>query len=220
MKNLLLLAALTAATSAEECDYFARSAYDSNCLKAPLLTVNTTIPFGPLFPTPPTFVYGVTELSKEDIQTTRERDQFTVLTVYNGPVLLVAWWLPYDNSTLNYDLSQDRNYYILSLETNSTNPIGGDAGGCTSLLGSECVRNLKAYFAELAFNADTVAWGMGYVILHGNITDRPDARSMSCPEDLFIAYNPLENAHEPLIINGMLPCTILLITVPSVRNND
>ena len=216
MKNLLLLAALTAAlttsTSAQECDYFARSAYDSNCLKAPLLTVNTTIPFGPLFPTPPIFVYGATELSKEDIQTAQDRGA-TVLTIYNGPVLLVAWWLSYDNSTLNYDRSQNRNYHIFSLETNSTNPIGGDAGGCASLLGSECVRNLKPYFAELAFDADTMSLGMGYG-LYGlrQIENRPDTRSMSCPEDLFIAENPLENAHAPLTMNGMLPCTISLIT--------
>jgi hypothetical protein len=208
MKNLLLLAALTAATSAQECDYFARSAYDSNCLKAPLLTVNTTIPFGPLFPTPPTFVYGVTEVSKEDIQTAQERGEVSVSTVYDGPALRVAWWLPYDNSTLNYDLSQGRNYYILSLETNSTNPIGGDAGGCTSLLGSECVRNLKAYFAGLTLNADAVASGLGYVTVHGQIGDRPDTRSMSCPEDLFVgSQDPLVDVRRPLMIYGMLPCT-------------
>lgn len=210
MKNLLLLAALTAATSAqEECVYFDRSVYNSNCLKAPLLTVNTTIPFGPLFPTPPTFVYGATEVSKEVIQTALEIGEATGPSDYNGPAVRVAWWLPYDNSTLNYDRSQNRNYYIVSLETNSTNPIGGDAGGCTSLLGSECVRNLKAYFAEMAFNTEAVEVGMSYVAVHGShIADRADARGMSCPEDLFVALSPLENVHEPVMIYGMLPCII------------
>lgn len=213
MKNLLLLAALAATTSAKECDYFAKNTEDSHCLKAPL-TVNTTVPLTPLFPTPPTFVYGVAELSEADIQTIREKDQRTILTVYDGPVLFAAWWLAgYDNSTLNFNRSQSRNYYVLSLETNNTNPIGGDAGGCTSLLGSECVRNLKAYFAGLAFDADVVAWGMGYVFNHNyrQIKGRPDARSMSCPEDLFISENPVENAHDPLRLSGMLPCLSCII---------
>ncbi|KAH6841047.1 hypothetical protein B0I37DRAFT_357870 [Chaetomium sp. MPI-CAGE-AT-0009] len=176
--RLLLLAALAAAATGQECDYYS----NNHCLKDPT-TASTTIPFSPLFSTPPTFVYGVDELDANDIQTEREKDSsFSIPPSYSGPVLKVAWWLDYANSTLNLDPAQNRYYSAFALETSSTNPIGGDANGCAALLGADCVRNLKEVVAARTFTATGVLGGMASAM--GDLTERP-LRNLSCPEDIF-----------------------------------
>lgn len=199
LKTPLLLAALSAAatTTAQECDYSA----NRHCIKAEL-TVNTTIPFAPLFPTLPTFVYGVDELSADDLKTARERDEISTLSIYSGPVLKIGWWLAYDNSTLDLSPAQNREYYAFALETNTTSPVGGDAGGCAGLVGGECVKNLKNVIAAKTFAASYLVGGMAYVL--DQLRDSP-LRNLSCPEDIFgtPSGDPVVNAQKPLLLDGM-----------------
>ncbi|KAK1825985.1 hypothetical protein QBC39DRAFT_33810 [Podospora conica] len=176
---LLLLGAFAARASAQACDY-----YDNNqCIK-PEVTASVTIPFAPLLPTPPTFVYAIDELDDNDIKTQEEKDEFSIPSrlSYTGAILKTAWWLQYDNATINLDGSQNRQYYAFAMETNSTNPIGGASNGCESLLGSECIRNLKDVIAAKTFGASIILGGLGTRLV--DLTNRP-LRNLSCPDDIF-----------------------------------
>lgn len=197
--SLLLLGAIAATVSAQACDY-----YDNNfqCIKAEASASNT-IPFAPLLPTPPTFVYAIDELDANEIKTQEEKDRFAIpdSATYKGAILKVAWWLEYDNSTINLAKSQNRQYYAFALETNSTNPVGGGSNGCESLLGNECVRNIKDAVAVRTFGASVVLGGLGQAVTE--LYDRP-LRNLSCPGDIFGVKKPasLTEFQSPLFLPG------------------
>lgn len=195
---LLLLGALVATASAQACDYYA----NNQCIKAEA-SASTTIPFAPLLPTPPAFVYAIDELDANEIKTQEEKDRFSIPSsaTYNGAILKVAWWLQYDNSTLDLAKSQNRQYYAFALETNSTNPVGGGSNGCESLLGSECVRNLRDAVAVRTFGASVVLGGLGQAV--SELYDRP-LRNLSCPGDIFGVKKPasLTDFQSPLLLPG------------------
>ncbi|KAK3296189.1 uncharacterized protein B0H64DRAFT_397612 [Chaetomium fimeti] len=217
--RLLLLAALAAAATGQECDYYS----NNHCLKSPE-TVSTTVPFTPLFSAAPTFVYGVDELDSNDIETARDKDMFSIPAAYSGPVLKVAWWLEYDNKTVNLDRAQNRHYYAFAMETSSTNGVGGGANGCADLLGTECVRNLKEVVASRTFAASYVLGGMGYVM--GQLAERP-LRNLSCPEDIFgntpSSLSAIQDAQLPLYLDGFDEFATIrddgLITTPPPPGN-
>lgn len=177
MRQSILL--LAATSFGQACDYYV----NDQCIKAEAPD-STTTPFAPLLPTSPTFVYALDELDADDIKTQKEKDSFSIPSslTYKGSILKVAWWLQYGNSTINLDKAQNRQYYAFALETNSTNPVGGGSNGCESLLGNECVRNLKDAVAVRAFHASVILGGLGTVM--DELRSRP-LRNLSCPNDIF-----------------------------------
>lgn len=180
--TLLLSSLATVVVSAQAtttCDYYT----DNNCLK-PDATASTTIPFSPLFSTPPTFVYAIDELSETDKKILREKDSNSIppSTTYNGVLLQVSWWLEYDNATVNFDSKQNRLYYAFAMETNSSNAIGGGERGCGGLLGEQCIANLKDVIKVRTYKAPQLSAGLGNVL--DELTTRP-LRNLSCPEDIF-----------------------------------
>ncbi|KAK4101980.1 hypothetical protein N658DRAFT_485826 [Parathielavia hyrcaniae] len=135
---------LTGPTSAQSCDY-SESAY---CIKAEA-SASVALPFAPLFSTQPTFVFAIGSMDDQDIQDMLSADEFLRPPPDDEPAQAVAWWLEYDNSTVNRDPLQEREYVAWALESNSTNDIGGSDGGCENLLGAECVSDLKALFTGI-----------------------------------------------------------------------
>lgn len=97
---------LMRATSAQNCD----CSKTDMCIK-PEASVSVALPFAPLFSTPPTFVLAIDNLDDQDIQDMLNLDDALRAPADNEPVSAVAWWLEYDNSTLNRDGSQKREYY-------------------------------------------------------------------------------------------------------------
>ncbi|KAG7285834.1 hypothetical protein NEMBOFW57_008128 [Staphylotrichum longicolle] len=135
---------LASATSAQSCDY----SRNTMCIKAEA-SASVVLPFAPLFSTPPTFVFAIDNMDDQDIQDMLTQDKDLPPPAAKAPAQAVSWWFEYDNSTVNKDPLQERVYFAWALESNSTNDIGGNDGGCENLLGAECVRNLKALFTSL-----------------------------------------------------------------------
>ncbi|KAK1756616.1 hypothetical protein QBC47DRAFT_380269 [Echria macrotheca] len=193
MIRRLLVAVLAVAAVAQDCDYSS----GKRCIK-PQATATATIPFSPLFSSPPTFVYAIDELDQNDIAAQKKLNSLSIPDGYNGSVVKAGWWLQYDNNTVNKDRSQNRNYYAFALETNSTNAIGGDAGGCVNLLGSDCVNNLKSALAVATYNAAPIDGGMGAIL--GQLYAHP-LLNLSCPADIFGTLGTAPNLDVPLTLN-------------------
>lgn len=162
------------ATSAQNCDYSKMGM----CIK-PEASASVALPFAPLFSTPPTFVLAIDNLDDQDIQDMLNLDDALRAPADNEPASAVAWWLEYDNSTLNRDDSQEREYYAWALESNSTNDIGGNDGGCENLLGAECVSDLKNLFTGLDGGLDG-----GFAGALAGLFRTPPAR-INCPTVLW-----------------------------------
>jgi hypothetical protein len=162
------------ATAAQGCDY----AKTGMCIK-PDASASVPLPFAPLFSTPPTFVLAIDNLDNQDLQDMLNLDDDLRAPAASQAVSAVAWWLEYDNSTLNRDGSQEREYYAWALESNSTNDIGGNDGGCETLLGAQCVSDLKNLFTGL----DTTGYG-GFAGALAGLFRTPPAR-INCPTVLW-----------------------------------
>ncbi|KAK4120043.1 hypothetical protein N657DRAFT_242053 [Parathielavia appendiculata] len=132
-----LAALLVSATSAQNCDY-SKNGY---CIKAEA-SASVTFPFEPLFTSPPKFVFAIDNLEDQDIQDIINLDKYISAPAKGKPAQAVSWWLEYDNSTVNRNQSQQREYYAWALESNSTNEIGGNDGGCEKLLSAQCTHGL------------------------------------------------------------------------------
>ena len=105
----------------------------------------------------------------------------------NIPVQAVAWWLEYDNNTVDPDRTEEREYTAWALESNSNNSIGGSGGGCGDLPGAECISGLKSLFTDAdrppvgdflakffdmspeRVNCPSVFWGSGPSQLHPSL---------------------------------------------------
>lgn len=144
--RLIALGALLAtATSAQDCDY----SEGVNCINAEA-SASVKIEFGPLFSSPPTFVFGIDDLDDQDIQDMVNKAEYLDAPSEGDPAQAVSWWFEYDNRTVNLDPFQERVYNAWALESNSTNDIGGSDGGCENLLGAECVSDLKSLFTGIS----------------------------------------------------------------------
>ncbi|KAK0639709.1 hypothetical protein B0T16DRAFT_423595 [Cercophora newfieldiana] len=199
-----LLSALAATTTkiTPRCDYFANA---ERCIN-PQVTASATIPFTPLLHTPPKFVYAVDELDEDDIAAARKRNSYAIPSTYLGTVLKAAFWLEYDQNSLNDARDQERVYYTFVLETSSTNPIGGDQGGCTSLLGEKCLRNLKQLIAKKTYNAPEdygYEGGLGTQIL--NLWRDSPAEELGCPADIFGTRWDAPNTDMPILLQPFMP---------------
>jgi hypothetical protein len=148
------------------------------CIK-PDASASVPLPFAPLFSTPPTFVLAIDNLDNQDLQDMLNLDDDLRAPAANQAVSAVAWWLEYDNSTLNRDGSQEREYYAWALESNSTNDIGGNDGGCETLLGAQCVSDLKNLFTGLETTGDG-----GFAGALAGLFRTPPAR-INCPTVLW-----------------------------------
>lgn len=170
---LVLGTALVTATAAQDCDY---DSVGGSCI-SPEAIGSAEIEFEPAFSSPPTFVFAVDDLSKDDI---RDMSSAKEVDVPSGePVQAVAWWLEYDNSTASYDGSIGREYTVWALESNSTKDIGGGDGGCADLLGSECINDLKELFAQQnVTDSNTSSNAISEYL--GKLYETPPAR-VNCP---------------------------------------
>jgi len=199
--RLALVAALAAVSTAtaKECDYFA----NFRCIN-PQATATATIPFSPLFTgAPPKFVYAIDELDEEEKAAQKKRNAGSIPRNYDGSILKAGFWLEYDKNSVNTARSQNRVYYTFALETSSTNPVGGDSGGCASLLGPECVRNLKLLIAMGTYGApDGIDGGLGTVI-SGYYANPP--QNLGCPADIFGTVHTPPRLDIPLLLNSKQP---------------
>jgi len=134
-------ALLASSTSAQTCDYSKRG----NCINAEA-SASVKIDFAPLFTSPPTLVFAIDNLEDKDVQDFLSADKQLKAPTGDDLAQAIAFWFEYDNSTVNFDSSQERAYYAWALESNSTNDIGGNDGGCENLLGAQCVSDLKSLF--------------------------------------------------------------------------
>lgn len=142
-------ALLATATSAQDCDY----SEGVSCINAEA-SASVKIDFGPLFSSPPTFVFGIDDLDDQDIQDIVNEAEYLDAPLGDEPAQAVAWWFEYDNDTVNLNPSQERVYTAWALESNSSNDIGGSDGGCENLLGAECVSDLKSLFTGISDQID------------------------------------------------------------------
>lgn len=170
---LVLVALLAGRTLAQSCDY---SNPDGNCINAEA-TASVKMEFKPLFNSTPNFVFGIDNMEDKDIQNMVDANHYIVAPSGNDPAQAVAWWIEYDDDMINLETSTPGNYYVWALESNSTNDIGGNDGGCEELLGTECVSDLKSLFTGVQsvdeslleffkspperINCPTIIWGDG-----------------------------------------------------------
>jgi len=196
--RLGLIAALAATAIAQDCDYY----NDEHCIN-PKATAAHTIPFSPLFSSPAKFVYAVAELDESEKAAIRKRNVYAIPATYQGPVLETAFWLEYDQNSLNDDRSQSRNYYTFALETHTANEVGGEDNGCANLLGAKCVKNLKELIARQTYSTpDGLDGGLGTAI--GNLYGNPP-QDLGCPPDIFGAIDASLNHDAPLLLNAQEP---------------
>ncbi|KAK4448901.1 hypothetical protein QBC34DRAFT_100652 [Podospora aff. communis PSN243] len=196
-----LIAALAATSTSpnptnKPCDYY----NNDRCIDAKT-TATAPLPFPTLFHTPPKFVYAVDELDASSKDAALRRNPASIPSTYLGTVLKAAWWLEYDQNSLNDARSQERNYYAFALETASGGEIGGD--GCAGLLGERCLGNLKKLFAEKTYRApDYMDGGLGSVIweLYSNPPE-----DLGCPADIFGTRWDAPNTDIPIMLGQFEP---------------
>ncbi|KAK0622477.1 hypothetical protein B0T14DRAFT_149010 [Immersiella caudata] len=193
-----LIAALAAtATSPKTCNYYT----NDRCINAKT-TASAPLPFPTLFHTPPTFVYAIDELDQDDKEAVLRRYPSSIPSTYLGTVLKAAFWLEYDQNSLNDAGSQERVYYTFALETGAGGEIGGE-DGCAGLLGETCLGNLKKLLAEKTYLApDLIDGGLGTVI-GGLYADPPE--DLGCPADIFGTRWDAPNDDKPITLGPFEP---------------
>lgn len=148
--RLISLGALFASgVLTQDCDYSR-----DHCIKAQA-SASVKLEFEPLFTSPPTFVFAIDDMEDQDIQDmlNDNNNEFLEAPGADDPAQAVAFWLEYDNGTVNYD-SRGRKYSVWAMESNSANDVGGADGGCEDLLGAQCVGDLKSLFTGVGDNVN------------------------------------------------------------------
>ncbi|KAK1753847.1 hypothetical protein QBC47DRAFT_414777 [Echria macrotheca] len=192
LSTLIGAVTLAAAGVQGACDYY----QNDRCIK-PKISFSAEVPFSPLFRSSPTFVYAVDELDRSDLDAVKRKNNLAIPSSYNGPVLKAAWWLQYDNSTVNKDRSQQRRYYAFALETGKA---VGTGNTCDGLLGPTCARNLKSTIAAATLDASPYTdGGLGTAISSLYYQPPPN---LSCPADIFGTRNTPPNLDVPLLLNS------------------
>jgi len=166
------------AAIAQSCDYYNLG----RCINVQSQG-SRSFPFKPLFPTDPTFVYAIDELSPDEIKI--ETDQNSSFDA--DELQRIAFWLEYSNA--NFTPSALAVSQVGMLFTNATGPVEGGNNGCNSVLGEECVKNLK----DVLINSMVGKMDISYIeempreILYDALESfalRP-LYNLSCPRDLF-----------------------------------
>ncbi|KAK3191468.1 hypothetical protein K4F52_002282 [Lecanicillium sp. MT-2017a] len=167
------LAALAPLSTAQLCNYTEQR----NCINADA-SASVSLPIPTLFSRPPTFHFATDDLS------TNQSTQYVPFG-YQGPVQRVAWWLTFDNSTVNYDSPQSKIYTVAVMETGLANRIGGGDGGCQDLLGMECIANLRALLVGRAVEDTTTYLSSISVAVMLKRLNTVPLKNLSCPHDIF-----------------------------------